>query len=202
MVRLLQSGWFCMLAGAVLYWGVTLSLLMGAKPPPANQFANEGPVWNKGPSWDFFNPELDRLVDELKKEKLALNQRAKNLDELEARLQAERAEINQVTQTVYQLRFEYDKNYLHVREEEALNLKKMAKLYAAMSPEVAVSLFKEMTDDDVVKILVLMKDTDAVTILESLAKQGEAETRRVAALTDRWKATLYRNASTNNASAN
>jgi flagellar motility protein MotE (MotC chaperone) len=52
-----------------------------------------------------------------------------------------------------------------------------------MSPEGAVSMFGQMDDDDVVRILFVMKPDEASAILDSLSKSGEA--KRAALLTER-----------------
>jgi len=104
----------------------------------------------------------------------------------------ERAEINQVTQTVHQLQMQFDASVVRVREEEIANLKKLAKIHAAMSPEGAALILKEMTDDQIVKILVFMKDDDAAPILETMAKLGKDDSRRVAGLSERIRLAAFR----------
>jgi hypothetical protein len=167
---------------------------MTLKPPPVTARSVAEPVNDRGPSWDFFNPDMDRMVDELQRERETLDTQRKQLDDLALRLQAERAEINQITQTVHQLQFEFDKGFLKVKEEEAANLKKLARLFAAMDPEVTIKQFEKMDDDEIVQYLVLKKDTETVSLLETFAKKGDAQTRRVGALTDRLRETLFRNA--------
>ena len=195
MIRLFQSGWMCALLGTLAYWTVTIHLLLGLKPPPKVHASSwDDQASTAGPSWEFFNPEIDRLAEELKREREALHLRKKELDELALRLAAERAEINQVTQTVHRLQMDFDQGFLKVQEEETANLKKLARLFTTMDPEITVKLFDKMSDDEVVKYLVQMKDTDTVAILEAMAKKGDAQTRRVGSLTERLRETLYRNA--------
>jgi hypothetical protein len=74
-------------------------------------------------------------------------------------LKMEREEMTVVsTQNVAQMQAEFDRNVVRVGEEEIANLKRLAKIYAAMSPEGAASIFHEMKDDDVVKVFAFMKD--------------------------------------------
>ena len=185
MVKLLQSGWVTMVLGTALYFVLTAFLLLSAtfsvKKAAAHPETEEP---KSSASWDFVNPEVDRLVGELKKEKAALAVREQQLNELATRLQAERSEINQVTQAVHQLRKEFDDRILRVREEEPAKLKKLAKMYATMSPEGASTIFKQMPDEQVVKIFVFMKDADTAAILESFAKLGADEAKRAALISD------------------
>jgi flagellar motility protein MotE (MotC chaperone) len=61
-----------------------------------------------------------------------------------------------------------------------------------MSPEGAAIILKEMTDDQIVKILVFMKDGDAAPILEIMAKLGKDDARRVAAISERIRLAAFR----------
>ena len=89
---------------------------------------------HNGPSWDFTSPEADQLIAELKAEKKSLGKKEQELNDLSLRLQAERSELNLVTQSVRQLQLDFDQNVLRISEEETANLKKLAKVYADMDP--------------------------------------------------------------------
>ena len=54
-----------------------------------------------------------------------------------------------------------------------------------MSPEGSAAMVREMSDDDVVRILFTMKTDQASLILDTLSKMGKAEARRAATLTIR-----------------
>jgi flagellar motility protein MotE (MotC chaperone) len=140
-----------------------------------------------GPSWNFQNPDLEQLVADLKKEKEALAKREAQLNELAARLESERKEINSVTQTVAQVQRDLDQSLTRIKEEESANLKKLAKLYSSMSPDASVLILKQMDDTALMRILLFMKDTEVAQTLENLGKQGPAEAARVAALTERLR---------------
>jgi flagellar motility protein MotE (MotC chaperone) len=133
---------------------------------------------------------MSQLVAELKDEREALRVRASQLDELMARLHAERQEIYAVTQAVYQLRAELDTVVTSVSAEEAVNLKKLAKVYATMSAEGAARILKEMDDSQLVKILALIKESESAPILESLGQGGKDDARRAAMISNRLRLTL------------
>src|SRR6476659_5323281 len=122
MTRILQSSWLTFLLGSALYLGVTGYLLTAARgflhaaSAPAAETEN-----TSGPSWEFFNPEMDRLMTELAKEKKTVATREEQLNELSTRLEAERAEINIVLQSVQRMQKEIDKNVVRVSEEETAN---------------------------------------------------------------------------------
>ncbi|MDW8343284.1 MAG: hypothetical protein RMM51_02195, partial [Verrucomicrobiae bacterium] len=154
------------------------------------------------PSWEFYHPELDQLVADLQSRREALDQRERELTDWETRLRAEREELQSVLRQIDQKRSEIEKRHadfeqalLRVREEEVANLKRLAKLYAAMAPETAVAMLTELKDDDIVKILAQMKDAQVVTILETLAGQGGAQARRAAHLTERLRVLMSANPS-------
>jgi flagellar motility protein MotE (MotC chaperone) len=194
MIKILQSRWTTALLGGVLYLSVTAYLLMPARVfsrgiPTASE---SEPRHTTGPSWDYSNPEMDRLMTELAKEKGEVAQRQQQLDELAARLEAERTEINILLQSIQRTQKDFDKNVLRVHEEEALNLKKLAKVYAAMSPEGAAKILRQMDDDQIVKFLVFMKEDETAPLLEGLSKLGEAEEKRAATISDRLRTVIFR----------
>ncbi len=195
MIRLLQNKWLVVAVGALAYALTTWYCLQPQKQLQeavavlrAQQSSRS--VTPGGPSWTFHNPELSQLVAELKDERETLRLRASQLDELEARLRAERKEIYAVTQAVYQLRAELDTVVTRVTAEESVNLKKLAKVYATMSPEGAGRILKEMDDSQLVKILTLMKESETAPILESLGLGGKDEARRAALISNRLRLTV------------
>ena len=193
MTRLLTSNWTAALCGAVI---VYLLGMVVWKPPvvPQEATAADGVAAMRvqtGPSWDFTNPEADQLVNELKSERASVKKREQELDELAKRLAVEQTEVNQATQSVHQLQLDFDKNVVRIKEEEITNLKKLAKVYTAMSPDSAAKVFAEMEDPAVVKIMVFMKDTDTAAVLESLAKNGQPEAKRVAGLSESLRLASY-----------
>ncbi len=195
MIKLWQSSWVAAGIGAVLFLVTTAVLLnprellkarqaeLAAAPKPEKSRAG----------WDFNNPEIDQLIAELKTEKEGLALREQQLKELATRLAAERSEINQTTQAVFRLEQEFDERVVRVREEETANLKKLAKTYAAMTPEGALTIIKQLEDDQIVRILVFMKEGDSAPILEAFAKSGEAEAKRVAMISERLRMASFRN---------
>lgn len=139
--------------------------------------------------WERHDPEIDQLLQEVKTEKEALAKRAAELLELESRLAAERAEINQVTQRVAQLQLEFDQNIIRIKEQEAPNLKKMARLYTTMSPEGAAAIFRELDDQVVVKVMSFMKEDQSAPLLEAMASEGEAQAKRAASIAEALRTT-------------
>jgi flagellar motility protein MotE (MotC chaperone) len=188
LTRLLHSQWTATSLGAAAYL-VTL-VLFWPPPPPEARAETKSTRPPAGPSWEFRNPETDILILELSKEKEALALKEKDLKELAERLQNERAELYLLTQAVHQVQAEFDEHVTRVREEETANLKRLAKMYSTMSPEGAATVFKELDDGTVVKLMVFMKDADSAAVLESMARQGEAAARRVAALSERLRMAL------------
>ena len=191
MTKLLQSSWIAILVGSALYFGVTGYLLLPLKvqgvPAPTTEPKN-----TSGASWDFFNPEVDRLIGELAKEKKAVATRDEQLNELSTRLEAERAELNIILQSMHRMQKEFDRNVVRVKEEESPNLKKLAKVYANMSPEGAATIIKQMEDDQIVRFMVFMKEGETAPLLESFAKLGETEAKRAAAISERLRTAIFR----------
>src|SRR6185503_6299182 len=145
MIKLLKSGWLASLIGAFLFFG-TMVLVWRSPPRPTTPPAPAASPEKSGPDLDFRNPELDLLIEELKKEKEAVAKQQSQLNELAERLRIERLEINQVTQMVHLAQTHFDSNVVRVVQEELVNLKKLARTYAKMSPESATSIFKQIEE--------------------------------------------------------
>jgi flagellar motility protein MotE (MotC chaperone) len=182
MIRILQSGWFAALIGSVLYLAVTVFVLSPSKFAGA-QLIKPDYSADDDPSWRFRNPEFNQWVSQVQNEKARLDLREQQLNEWQTRINSELQEMSLVTQTVWQLQSEFDTNVVRFKAQETDNVKHQAKLIAAMSPEGAVSMFGEMSDNDVVRILFVMKPDQASQILDTLSKSGEA--KRAALLTER-----------------
>lgn len=196
MQALLSNRLVLVVLGVLSYVGTTVALLRPHRfLPPATHAETAAPAAPVavGPSWNFSNPEMDQLLAELRRERENLALREKQLNEWALRLQAERLEINQVTQTVHRMQMELDRTILRVKEEETANLKKLARLYATMSPEGAMNILRAMPDDSVLKIFTFMKESETAPILEAMSKVGPEEVKRVAAMTERLRLTLSRN---------
>ncbi len=199
-MKFLQSGWVICLIGCVSYLGCTLAFLNPAKiqPVQAAEHGSEGgearenvPVLT-GPSWEFNNPEVDQIIAELRSEKAALTEKSKLLKEMETRLRADQRDLMTATQAVYRLQTEFDKNVTRVREEETANLKRLAKLYATMTPEGAANVMRHLGDEQLMKILVNMKESETAPVLELMSRKSPEDAKRVADLSDRLRLVLYR----------
>ena len=190
MNKLLADPWITAPVGVVMYLAATVLFWQNPDLPRLSAKL-AAVVHGAGPSWDFKNPEADLLVSELKMEKKALDLRQQQLDDLAARLQAERAELGQVTQTVRQLQSEFDKSVIRVKEEETGNLKKLAKVYADMSPETAADVLSQLDNEAIVKILLYVKEEQTAAILEALAKKGQSNSRRTAEISEQLRLSAH-----------
>ena len=195
MIRLLQTKWMAVTA-CTLAFAITIWVCLQPKKQIADTVAKVHSLQaaqraiGTGPSWTFYNPEMSQLVAELKDEREALRVRASQMEVLEARLHAERKEIYGITQAVNQLRAEFDTVVTRVGAEESANLRKLAKVYATMTPEGGGRILKEMEDGQIVKILALMKESESAPLLESLGQGNKADARRAAIISNRLRLTL------------
>jgi len=188
MIKILQSNWVCTLLGTLCYLLTTLFVWPALRVPAHGmRAATKGGIGAPDASWNFWNPEVDQLIADLRVQKQSLASREQELGDWAARLEAERQEISVVTQAVARLQQDFDQQAVRVRETETTNLKKLGKIYSAMSPEGATTILKELPDDQVVKILMFMKDSETAPILELLAKQGQAQAKRAASITERLR---------------
>jgi flagellar motility protein MotE (MotC chaperone) len=191
MIRLLQSPWLAAFVGCLLYLSVLLGLVQPARFEGVQAvLARSNKVAHDEPSWTFRNPEFEQSLDEIRREREALALRTQQLQELQTRLDAERQELTTVTQTVYQLQAEFDRNVVRIKDQEAENLKRQAKVLSGMSPEAAAGLINQMPEDEAVRILYTMKPEEASAVLEAMSKMGKTEGKRAATITERMRRAL------------
>lgn len=190
MMRTLQSPWLAVLLGVLAYAATTVIFLRPDRLIAERRRLEEKaqqPGEGLQPSWAFKNPEVDELIADLRTQRDALKAREQELNDLAARLAVERQEIGTITQRVVSLQAEMDRTFLRIQENELANLKRLAKVYANMSPESAAKILAEFQEDAAVKLLGLMKESETAPILENLAKNSPADARRVAQITDRLR---------------
>ena len=188
MIKLLQSKWVASGAGLVLYLLITV-LCWTPQPAGERKLTLVKPA-STGPSWNFQNPELNHLINELQRRREALTEKETQLNELSARLEAERQELNQVTQSIHSLQVEFDRNVVRVQEQEVGNLKKLGKIYAGMAPENAVPILKQLDESTLVKIFAAMRESESGPLLEIMGKGGEADAKLAATLSERLRLAL------------
>lgn len=189
-MKILQNSLVSSILGLLLYAVVTVLVWKAPAPIIEGEPAQEEIVAKAKqavPSWEFQSQEADLLINELKTEKAALAKREKDLNDLAERLKAERLEINVVTQAVHQLQAQVEASIVRINAEEAVNIKKLSRTYAAMSPEGAAPILKEMEEPTLIKILAIMKETETAPILEAMSKLGADEAKRVARITERLR---------------
>lgn len=188
-MKILKSSLVASIVGLLLYAVVTVVFWKAAPPAIVEGHPADGEITAhaKSPSWEFQNPEADALIVELKLEKENLAKREKELNDLAERLQTERLELNVVTQAIYQLQSQFDANVVRLTTEESLNIKKLARTYAAMAPDGAAPIMKELEENTLNKILAVMKETESAPILEAMSRLGPDDAKRVAQITERLR---------------
>ncbi len=121
--------------------------------------------------WDFWTTESGTLSEDLRKERQAVRERAKDLDAWQKQIEAEKAELVRVREQIQGIRDEINKTVITLMEAEKPNLKSLSKSYAIMKAPQAVAIFKETNDDIIVKILSLMKPETIAKILAEMSSE-------------------------------
>ena len=190
MIRILKSTWLAVVLGVLAYVTTTVLLLRPDKliaQRQALQGTNTAKITKIDPSWAFKNPEVDELLADLRTQREALKVREQELNDLTSRLAVERQEIGVITQRVVTMQAEMDRTFLRIQEQEFANLKRLAKVYATMSPEGAAKIMLESPEDAAVKILSFMKESETAPILESMATESPLTARRASQISDRLR---------------
>jgi flagellar motility protein MotE (MotC chaperone) len=130
----------------------------------------------------------------LRDEQKTMEERERKLAEWERSLNARQMEMNVVTQYVWQLQTDLDRSVVRVSEEEVTNLKRLAKVYADMTPEDAAKVMANLEDVVVVKIMLFMKENETAAILETLAKSPD-QAKRAAEISEHVLLSISHNTS-------
>lgn len=137
--------------------------------------------------WSFSSEEIVRLREELEMRMAKVAAQEEALERYEERLQTDKEEIEDIKNSVDLMRQTLLAEVVRLEGTEATNLKTLSKTYSELNPEAAVSIFGELDDTTVVKILFFMKSDKVGAILQQMAEEGgtnEKLVQRAAKLSD------------------
>jgi len=140
--------------------------------------------------WSFKPASVDSLIAELRQEKERLSAKESDLASLEAHIKSEKAELEKTRAEIEAIRDEISQAVPRVEEAEVKNIKSLAKTYSNVKPAAAVTIFKEMDDNTIVKILSFMKAETAGAILAEMSRQQDKEesmAKRAAKISDKLR---------------
>jgi flagellar motility protein MotE (MotC chaperone) len=144
----------------------------------------------KSKGWDFWTIEIENLSNELKEERLHLQQRADLLEQREARVALEEKELAKVRASIETMRREIAEKVVEISADESKNLRTLAQTYANLSPKAVVAIIREMDDMTSVKILSLMKPDAVGPIFEEMSRTSGPDgplSRRAAILSEKLR---------------
>ncbi|MCF7707899.1 MAG: hypothetical protein K9N52_03250 [Verrucomicrobia bacterium] len=191
MIDFIKSPWGAAIIGVITYLSVTLVMWPSGKVEKPKEVKNY-PMLN-GPSWTFENPELTELIVELRKRTKELDDREQKLNELKKRVNSEIGELSVITQKIERLREDFNQNVTLVKKAETSNLKKLADLYAGMTPDAAAKIISELDNGQIAKLLYYMDERKASAVLEGLAKMSATQAKRAALISERMRMTVVDN---------
>lgn len=187
MNSILRSSGTLILLGGLLFFGTMFAILsathLGSTHPPEKMAVSAV----DDPSWKFHNPEMDQWIAQIKDERDALAVREQQLKEWEAQLNAQGKELSTVTRAMSNAQADFDKRVVVFTDQEKENAKKQVKVVGGMSADGAATMFGEMPDHDVSKLLYSMKNEVAGGILDAMSRQGPLQAKRAALLAQQMK---------------
>ncbi len=137
--------------------------------------------------WGFASEYITQLERELHERIILLDSREEELNAYEARLGADRAEIEEIKNQVEMMREHLLEGVVKLEASETENLKRLAKTYATLTPDATVNIFRELDDSTVVKILFFMKSDTVGAVLQEMATANGGvadQVRRAAKISD------------------
>lgn len=140
--------------------------------------------------WDFWTVEIENLSNELKAERVRLKAQADGIEQRRARLAAEEKEFERARAEIDAMRRQISERVVEIEADEAKNIRSLAATYAKLTPRSAVSIFREMDDVTVVKILASMKPDNVGPIFEEMSRASapdESLAKRAALLSEKLR---------------
>lgn len=176
------TGWFFMSAKKLIAARVVV---------PAEPGAGHVEMEAADSPWGFWTVEIDNLATELKDQRAGIKKREEAVAAREARLAADQVELTQLRTQIEGLQKELSTRFIEIQADEAKNLKTLATTYSNVTPKSAVTIFREMDDQTIVKIMSLMKTDVTSAIFEEMAKAAATEpqlAKRAAAISEKIRA--------------
>jgi flagellar motility protein MotE (MotC chaperone) len=168
------------------FWKAAVPLIAAAKAARAKIVD----VGKPEAPWGFWTLEIENLASELKEQKAVVKKREEELAQRDERLTAERQELAKQRQQLESMRIEISNQIVTIQADEVKNLKSLVATYSNLTPKATLTIFKEMDDIMVVKLLSLMKTDTVSPLFEEMSKQGVSDpamARRVAALSEKLR---------------
>ncbi len=137
--------------------------------------------------WGFASEYITQLERELHERIMMLDAREEELNAYEARLGTDRAEIEDIKAQVELMREHLLEGVVKLEMDEVDNLKRLAKIYATLTPDATVNIFRDLDDATVVKILFFMKSDTVGAVLQEMATANGGvadQVRRAAKISD------------------
>ncbi len=172
--------------GLGMFWKAAVPLIAAANAARTKAVDEAKP----DAPWGFWTIEIENLAGELKDQKAVFKKREEALAQREERLNAERQELSKQRQQLETLRNDISSRITAIQADEMKNLKSLVATYSNLTPKSTLTIFKEMDDTMVVKLLSLMK-TDVVSpLFEEMGKQAASDpamARRIAVLSEKLR---------------
>lgn len=136
-------------------------------------------------------PDFNKFIEELEKQRNFLTEKAERLQQMDARISAERQSLEKLKKDVQSLQKEFDEKAkkfeqtrIAIDGEQSKNIKDLASTYATLSPQAAVSIIMELPDDFAVQILSRMKPEEIGPIFEEMTSSSEEMVKRAGRLSN------------------
>lgn len=169
--------------------GVLLGLALGLAP----RFFNVDPMrWIRRETVPVESPEIEkekkkddgvhpkevelrRMIADVSKQRVLLEEREKPLAARAAQLDQERRALDEMKQQMDAVELRVKKSSLELDAAEQKNIKRLAKMWAQMEPTEVVLLVKGLDIDVAAKVISTMQERAAAPILGAMATSVEGE---------------------------
>ena len=186
MKHLLSSKVIFVILGGLIYIGVTMWTLyysVGKWKFKPNQKADGTQIGMTpnldGESWNYRNPELELLVQELKKSKYDIKKEKEDLELLQKRVQKDIDQLSSITNRMRNLQDKFERSATTLTKNEEQNLNRLLGLFKTLEPEQIGTILEEMSDEKIAKIFSLLKPAEFGPVVELWLSKDEKTEERI-----------------------
>jgi len=189
-MKLFTSTWFIAILALIINLGVVWGTLFSHKKEiielavaqqPEEHEETLSPI--EPAYWTLRFSEFDTMVEAVKARDAALTEREASLEAQAAALEAERQQLQKMQEAVKAEQRALDEILFGIEDHERDNLRFLATTYAAMDPKSVVPIWEQMSDEQVMKIILQMKPDVVASIFAAMIERDDeagAQSERVA----------------------
>lgn len=136
-----------------------------------------------GKSWEFHNPEMNTLQEEVKQLREKLGSDWQTLREVEGLILSEKKQLSKIRSDIERLKAEYNAFLLLTKDEQVDKLRKLSQVIRSMDSDQGVELIMTMDKAEATRLMGFFSTEELADILEKMSSKGDSGLELAAEIT-------------------